>query len=121
MRREEGVQGGGTDLLFTLDQDPHVAGQRSRAVQPCTDRVGVGHRAGLVVGGAATIETSVALLGFERVARPVLDDARRLHVVVRIQQHGRGVGTRVHPFADHERLRSLDPGRAHVLESVRPQ
>ena len=49
----------------------------------------VGHDAGLVVGGAAAVEPAVALGGLERRAGPQLVAARRLDVVVGVEQHGR--------------------------------
>jgi len=46
-----------------------------------------GTRASFTAGGK-----TVALLGLERIARPVLDDPRRLHVVMRIEKDGRKIG-----------------------------
>ena len=71
---------------------PHVARQRAVRLQPRGDRGRVRDRARLVVGTAAPVEPAVALDGRERIAAPALDDAGRLHVVVRIEQHGRRAG-----------------------------
>ena len=107
------MQGRRADLLFALDQDAHVAraARRSWSSQ-ADDRVRVRDAARLVVGAAAPVETAAALGRLERVALPVLDDARRLHVVVRIEKDSGRAGARVHPLADHVRDASRRRRRA---------
>ena len=121
MGGEERVQRRRPDLLLTFDQDANVARKRAGARQPRADRVRMCYRAGLVVGGAPPVETAVPLLGLERIARPVLDDPRRLDVVMRVQQNGREFRPGVQPLADDERLRSFDARGAHILQPVRAQ
>ncbi len=118
---EEPVQRRRADLFFALDEHAHVARQRAGTRKPRTNRECVRDGAGFVVGGAAPVEPTVPLVGDERVARPIRDDAGRLHVVMRIQQNGGRARGCVHPFADHERLRTFDAGDAHVFQPVRTQ
>ena len=92
------------DLLLALDEHPHVARQRARRREPGAHRVRVRNGPRLVVGRAPSVEATVALLGFERIARPVLDDPGRLDVVMRVQQHRGRVRPRMHPLAEDERL-----------------
>src|SRR5689334_5732121 len=60
----------------------------------------VGGHARLVVGRAPGVEASVPLDRLERVAGPERGVAGRLHVVVRVEQHGRRAG-RGRLTADH--------------------
>ena len=70
------------------------------------------HRdAGLVVGGAAAVEPAVPFGRLERVAIPVRGLARRLDVVVRVQQDGGGT-RRAGPAAEHGG--TAVPGGHHV-------
>jgi hypothetical protein len=78
-------QRGRAGLLLALDEQRHPHG---RAAAERAQHRQVGHHPGLVVGGAAAVQPSVALGGFERRARPVLVATRGLHVVVRVEQHG---------------------------------
>ena len=77
-------------LLLALDE------QRDAEVEVGSEHLGqrpdgtdVRHDAGLVVGGAATVEPVASLRRLERRRIPVLLAAGRLHVVVGVQQHGR--------------------------------
>ena len=74
--------------------------------------------AGLVVGGAAAVEATVALGGLERRARPGRVLARRLHVVVRVQEDGRRAG-RSRPRAEHGLRCACDVHHAHVGKAGR--
>jgi hypothetical protein len=68
------------------------------AVRP--ERRHVRHHAGLVVRGASPVEAAVALDRHERVALPQREVTHRLHVVVRVEEHGRCAG-RCGPAPDH--------------------
>ena len=106
------------DLLFAFDEHLHVARQRAARVEPGAHRGGVREHTGLVVAHSAGIEPAVALVGLERIRRPVREHSRRLHIVVRVEQQRRLVGARVQPFAEHARVCAFEPQHAHVLEPV---
>ena len=89
---EDGGQRVGADLLLPLDEDRHPDGERP-GVGP--QRRDVGHDAGLVVGGTATVETPAALGRLERRAVPQRLVAGRLHVVVRVEHDGARAGRAV--------------------------
>ena len=121
VRFEEREEGRRADLLLTLDQHAHVARQRARGLQPRRHRVRVRDPTRLVVGAAAAVQAAPALRRLEGCALPVLDDAGRLHVVVRVQEHGRRVRTGVHPLADDVRMRAVDRGEPDRLQPVRAE
>ena len=73
-------------LLLALDEDRDADGQAARVR---AQRGDVGHDAGLVVGGAATVEAPVALGRLERRRVPVGVVAGGLHVVVGVERHRR--------------------------------
>jgi hypothetical protein len=112
----------GADLLFPLDDELDVARNAAGGLQVAGDRRHVRHHAGLVVGGAAAIEASLALRGLERGREPFLGAPGRLHVVVPIQEDGRRVRL-LDPVAvdvgvdarDLQHLHVLDAGPAHDL------
>ncbi len=79
------------ELLLALDEDDHAHRQ---VVTEGAQGSDVRHDAGLVVGGAAAEQPPVAFGGLKRVGEPDGRVADRLHVMVRIQQHGRGAGRR---------------------------
>ena len=76
-------------------------GSAPLVVEPGRHGVRVRDAAGLVVGAAASVETTAPFGRLERIAFPVVDDARRLHVVVCIEKDSGRAGARVHPLADH--------------------
>ena len=110
---------GRTDLLLALHQHLHVArelargaqpgphrGQRARPRPPCRRRC-PDRRAG-----------RRARRGSNGSRRPPFDVAGRLHVVMRVEQHGRRVGT-VRPLADDVGVPAVDPQLAHVVQARR--
>ena len=116
MLGEERGEAGRADLLLALGEHLHVAGQRAGRVEPCPHDGEVRDHARLVVGGAATEQAAVDLAGLERVAAPTIDEAGRLDVVVRVQQH-RGRAGRVRPLADHVRMPAVDDELPHGFEA----
>ena len=83
------------DLLLALDQDLDPDG---RLAAPGPKRADVHEDVRLRVGRAAAEDGSVALRGLERRRLPLLHVACRDHVVVPVQQHGRGpVGVGISP------------------------
>ncbi len=104
------------DLLLALDEHAHVARQFALRLQPRFHRDRMRDRARLVVGTAAPVEAAVTLDGFERIGGPTLDESRGLNIVVRVEQHGRSGGPRVHPFTENVRMRTLDPGQSHPFQ-----
>ena len=117
---EERGEAGGADLLFALDQHLHVARQRAGGAQPGPHRGGVRDHARLVVGRAAPEQAAAGLAWFERIARPTIDEAGRLDIVVRVEQHGGRVGS-VGPFADHVRMAVAHAQFADRVEAGRAQ
>jgi len=86
---EQRSQRRGTDLLLPVDQD----GDRHAGVRTqCTQRRTVRRDAGLVVGRAPTVEPPATLDRFERLAVPLAEVANGLHVVMGVEQDGRGAG-----------------------------
>ena len=80
-------------LLLALEEDRDADRQFRAVGQPeRTQRAEVGDDARLVVGGTAAEEPLPHLGGLERVGVPGRGVARRLHVVVRVQQDGRCTG-----------------------------
>ena len=75
------------DLLLALDEHRHADRQVVTEGAQCRQVQG---DPGLVVGGAPPVEAAVAQRRGEGVARPRGHVAGRLHVVVGVQQHGRG-------------------------------
>ena len=75
----------GAGLLLTLDEHGH-SDRELVAVSP--DGGEVSGDPGLVVGGTASIQALATLRGDEGRTLPVALVARRLHVVVGIQEHG---------------------------------
>ena len=110
-------EGGGARLLLALDEQrdpdrrPALVGAQHREV---------GHHAGLVVGGAAAVEAPVALGRLERRGGPQLVAAGGLHVVVGVEQHGRGAG-RCGPVRDDRRGAALRGDDPHVLAARVPR
>ena len=96
-------EGGGARLLLALDEQRDADG---RPAPVGAQHREVGHDAGLVVGRAAAVEAPVALGGLERRGGPQVVAAGGLHVVVGVEQHGRGAGRRG-PVRDHRRGAAL--------------
>ena len=116
MLREERLEARRADLLLSFDEHAHVARQLAQCAQPRRHRRRVRNGAGLVVGGAPAVQAAASLPRLEGRRRPVLDDARGLHVVVRVEQHGRRV-LPVHPLAEHVRRRAVDIALTNLLEA----
>ena len=101
---EDRAERGRARLLLALDEDRDADRQVAGVG---AERGDVRHDAGLVVGGTAAVEATVALLGLERRAVPVGVVAGRLHVVVRVERHGRRALGAVE-VADDGRAAALD-------------
>ena len=91
---EEFLQRHAADLLFALDQELEVQRQAAFDGDPGLDALQVREQLALVVGGAAGVEFAVAAGGLERGRRPFLQRLDRLHVVMAVDQGGRGAGNR---------------------------
>jgi hypothetical protein len=104
-------QGGGPPLLLAFHEDHHAHRQ---LVAESAQRRDVRHDAGLVIGGAPPVQAAVALDGLERPADPLGLVADRLHVVVRVEQHGRRARRRG-AATDHRRL-ATRPHDLHVRQ-----
>ena len=90
VRAQERLEVRRADLLLALDDQLHVAGQPPVRGETGAQRRHVHHESGLVVDDAAPVEPAVrAQRRLERRGEPLLGAARRLHVVVRVDQHGR--------------------------------
>ena len=117
MRREEGHERVGADLLLALDEDGQVHGQ---VVAEHAGGAQVGHDAGLVVGRAAAVERArpVGALGrLEGRGVPLGVVVLGLHVVVGVEQHGRRLGVRAALVGDHGR-RAAGLGEDLGLEAL---
>ena len=96
--RDEVLEPAGALLLRALDDqlevDRHVVAERAQRGQVHDD-------VALAVGGAAAVPAAVDLGQLERRGPPGVLVERRLHVVVGVEQHGRGVRVGARPGADH--------------------
>ena len=85
-------EAGAADLLFPFDEKGDVHGKRRARLQIGLDRFDVGEELALVIGCAAPEEFAAALDRLERRRLPQIKRFRRLHVVMPVDQHPRGVG-----------------------------
>ena len=84
---QQSTQRGRPGLLLALDEDRHTH-RRLTVERP--HRRQMSCDTGLVVGGAPPVEPAIAFGGLERLRVPLAVIAFRLHVVVGVEQHGRG-------------------------------
>ena len=107
-------------LLLALDEHGDAEVEVAGCLGERADGADVRHHAGLVVGGAATVQAVAALRRLERRRLPVLVLAGGLHVVVRVEEHGRPpVAGRA--AGHHRGLAELGPvldGRAPHLDEL---
>ena len=90
-------------LLLALEQHRHVAGQPARLAEGA-QRLDEGHELALVVAGAARDDLrAVAEFRLERIRRPERERIDRLHVVMAVEQHVRGIAMRPLGEAHHHR------------------
>ena len=82
---------GGSDFLFALDQNLDPDG---RPPVEGAQRPEMHYDARLVIARTPPVETAVAQGWLKRGGVPFVGGPRRLHVVMCVQQHGRGSGRR---------------------------
>ncbi len=104
IRLKEGGERRRADLFLSLGKEHHT---HRRAAVESPQRRDVRHHSGFVVRGAPAEEAAVALRGLERLARPVIDVAGRLDVVVCVEKN-RGRTVRRRPVGHHRRCTSVD-------------
>ena len=104
---QQGREAVGADLLLALDEHHDVDRQ---VVAVDAQRAEVGGDPGLVVGGAAGVETAVALGRLERRGVPVGVVVLRLDVVVGVEQHGRRAVAGRALVGDHRRATAVGAG-----------
>ena len=95
---QEVTQGSRPGLLLAFDDHLHVHRHSARGLQPRLDRGDVHEDPCLVVRGAASPQPPVLLDRIERLGRPLLLVARRLHVVMRVEKERRPA-RRLEPLA----------------------
>ena len=103
MAFEDGREGLGADLLLTLYEDSHPDGQLP-GVRP--EGRDMGHDASLIVRRASTVQPAVAFGRLEWRTVPITFVPRRLHIMVRIEHHGRCTGWAI-DVRDHRRAPAL--------------
>ena len=122
VRGQEVLETGRTGLLLALDEHGHTQTRLfADVLEERTQRTHVCHDAGLVVGRAATPEPTVLLHGLERLGVPQFALARRLDVVVGVQQDRRVPGCRGLAGDDGGVPRRVPEGLAQDLHAVEGQ
>ena len=113
---QERLEAGRADLLLALDEELEVQGQPARGLEPGAHRGDVGDEGALVVHRSPPVEAPVALGRLEGRRHPLLRPARRLHVVVAVdEQRGRARG--VEPVRVDVGVLARHLEEAHVLEA----
>jgi len=109
----------GADLLLPLDDELDVHRKRARCVEPGAERGHVENDPRLVVDDSASIEAPViSARRLEGRRAPVALPARRLHVVVGVDQEGGSVGTGMEPLAHDVGMRVAESQHLHLLEAT---
>ena len=114
---EEGRERGGARLLLPLEQEGDADGQRAAHGDPGAAGLEEGHHRALVVRGAAPVDMGLAARAGGQRRReggrgPERGVARRLHVVVAVEQHAGGA-LGAGQMRHHHRVAQGLAGRGH--------